>query len=68
MLPCLEHGCHLWRRASQHSLATLDAIQKKAIELIEDLAISHLLRFPGLPQKIFRPFTKCMVSVLVRGQ
>ena len=34
--PCLEYGSHLWRGASEHSLATLDAIQKRAIKLIED--------------------------------
>ena len=29
--PCLEYGSHMWRGASKHSLATLDAIQKRAI-------------------------------------
>ena len=29
--PSLEYGSHLWRGASKHSLATLDAIQKRAI-------------------------------------
>ena len=32
---CLEYGSHLWRGASKHSLATLDAIQKRAIKLLE---------------------------------
>ena len=34
--PCLVYGSHLWRGASKHSLATLDAIQKRAIKLIGD--------------------------------
>ena len=38
--PCLEYGCHFWRRTSKHSLATLNAIQKRAINLIGDPAVS----------------------------
>ena len=34
--PCLEYGSHLWREPSKHSLATLDAIQKRAVKLIGD--------------------------------
>ena len=41
--PCLEYGSHLWRGASKHSLATLDAIQKRAIELIGDPALTNSL-------------------------
>ena len=41
--PCLEYGSHLWRGASKHSLATLDAIQKQAIKLIADLALTNSL-------------------------
>ena len=39
--PCLEYGSHLWRGASKHSLATLDAIQKRAIKLIGDPALTN---------------------------
>ena len=39
--PCLEYGNHLWRGASKHSLATLDAIQKRASKLIGDPALTH---------------------------
>ena len=41
--PCLEYGSHLWRGASKHSLATLDAIQKRAIKLIGDPALINSL-------------------------
>ena len=41
--PCLEYGSHLWRGASNHSLATLDAIQKRAIKLIGDPALTNSL-------------------------
>ena len=41
--PCLEYGSHLWRGASKHSLASLDAIQKRAIKLIEDAALTDSL-------------------------
>ena len=40
---CLEYGSHLWRGASKHSLATLDAIQKLAIKLIGDPALTNSL-------------------------
>ena len=40
---CLEYGSHLWRGASKHSLATLDAIQKRAIKLIGDSALTNSL-------------------------
>ena len=40
---CLEYGSHLWRGASKHSLATLDAIQKRAIKLIVDPALTNSL-------------------------
>ena len=33
---------HLWRGASKHSLATLDAIQKRAIKLIGDRLANSL--------------------------
>ena len=39
--PSLEHGSHLSRWASKHSLATLDAIQKRAIKLIGDPALTN---------------------------
>ena len=38
---CLEYGSHLWRGAPKHSLATLDAIQKRAIKLIGDPALTN---------------------------
>ena len=41
--PCLEYGSHLGRGASKHSLATLDAIQKRAIKLIGDPALTNSL-------------------------
>ena len=41
--PCLEYASHLWRGASKHSLATLDAIQKQAIKLIGDSALTNSL-------------------------
>ena len=41
--PCLEYGSHLWRGASKHSLATLDAVQKRAIKLIGDPALTNSL-------------------------
>ena len=41
--PCLEYGSHLWRGASKHSLATLDAIQKRAIKLLGDPALTNSL-------------------------
>ena len=41
--PCLEYGSHLWRGASKHSLATLDAIQKRAIKLIGDPTLTNSL-------------------------
>ena len=43
ILPCLEYGSHLWRGASKHSLATLDAIQKRAIKLIGDPTLTNSL-------------------------
>ena len=39
----LEYGSHLWRGASKHSLATLDEIQKRAIKLIGDPALTDTL-------------------------
>ena len=41
--PCLEYGSHLWRGASKHSFATLNAIQKRAIKLIGDPALTNSL-------------------------
>ena len=41
--PCLEYCSHLWRRASKHSLNTLDAIQRRAIRLIRDPALTDTL-------------------------
>ena len=41
--PGLEYGSHLWRGASKHSLATLDAIQKREIKLIGDPALTNSL-------------------------
>ena len=38
--PCLKYGSYLWRGASKHSLATMDAIQKRAIKLIGDPALT----------------------------
>ena len=40
---CLEYGSHLGRGASKHSLATLDVIQKRAINLIGDPALTNSL-------------------------
>ena len=40
---CLEYGSHLWRGAPKHSLATLDAIQKRAIKLIGAPDLSNSL-------------------------
>ena len=39
--PCLEYGSHMWRGAPKHSLATLDAIEKRAIKLIGDPGCSN---------------------------
>ena len=41
--PCLEYGSHLWRGASKYSLATLDTIQKRAVRLIDDSALTDSL-------------------------
>ena len=41
--PCLEYGSHLWRGASKYSVATLGAIQKRAIKLIGDPALTNSL-------------------------
>ena len=41
--PCLEYGSHLWSGASKYSLATLDTIQKRAIRLIYDSALTDSL-------------------------
>ena len=40
---CLEYCSHLWRGASKHSLNTLDAIQRRAIRLIGDPALTDTL-------------------------
>ena len=39
---------HLWRGASRYSLASLDTIQKRAIRLIDDSALTEemSLHFP----------------------
>ena len=39
--PCLEYGSHLWRGATKYSLAILDTIQKRAIRLIDDSALTE---------------------------
>ena len=39
--PCLEYGSHLWRGAPKHSLASLDAIQKRLIKLIGNSALTN---------------------------
>ena len=41
--PCLKYGSPLWRGASKHSLATLDAIQNRAIKLIGDPTLTNSL-------------------------
>ena len=41
--PCLEYCAHLWRGASKHSLTTLDVIQRRAIRLIGDPALTDSL-------------------------
>ena len=41
--PCLEYGTHLCRGASKLSLASLDTIQKRAIRLIDDSALTDSL-------------------------
>ena len=53
--PCLEYVSHLWRGASKHSLATLDAIQKRAVRLIDDStptesldSLAHRINVPAL--------------------
>ena len=40
---CLEYGSHLWRGASKYSLASVDTIQKRAIRLINDSALTDSL-------------------------
>ena len=40
---CLEYCSHLWKGASKHSLNTLDAIQRRAIWLIGDPALTDTL-------------------------
>ena len=50
--PCLEYGSHLWRGASKHSLATLGAIQKRAIKLIGYQAITNSLDSMALRRTI----------------
>ena len=41
--PCLEYCFHLWRRASKYSLALLDAIQKRAVRLIDASMLTDFL-------------------------
>ena len=41
--PCLEYCSHLWRGASKHSLATLDAIQRQVIRQIGDPTLTDTL-------------------------
>ena len=41
--PCLEYDSHLWRGASKYFLASLDTIQKRAIRLIDDSALTDSL-------------------------
>ena len=41
--PCLEYCSHFWRGASKHSLTILDAIQRRAIRLIGDPALTDTL-------------------------
>ena len=41
--PCLDYCSHLWRGASKHSLNTFDAIQRLAIRLIGDPALTDTL-------------------------
>ena len=43
--PCLEYCSHLWRGVSKDSFNTLDAIQKRAIRLIGDSALTDTLDF-----------------------
>ena len=45
--PCLEYGSHLWRGASKHFLATLDAIQGRALRLIEEPSLTDTLLLPN---------------------
>ena len=40
---CLEYCSHLWRGASKHLLNTLDAIQRRAIRLLGDPALTDTL-------------------------
>ena len=63
--PCLEYGSHLWRGASKHSLATLDAIQKRAIKLIGDPALTNSLDSPKnhfCPFPVLRILPWCLFS------
>ena len=41
--PCLEYGSHLWRGASKYFLATMDAIQNRAVRLIDDSSLTYSL-------------------------
>ena len=64
--PCLEYGSHLWRGAAKHSLATLDAIQKRAIKLIGDPALTHST--PWLTEEPFLPFPCTTDTIVVTVQ
>ena len=61
--PCLEYGSHLWRGASNHSLATLDAIQKRAIKLIGDPDLTNST--PWLTVEPFLPFLCTIDTIMV---
>ena len=60
--PC---GSHLWRGASTHSLATLNAIQKRGIKLIGDPALINSLWLTGEP---FLPFPCIIDTIMVSVQ
>ena len=61
--PCLEYGSHLWRGVSKHFLATLDAIQKRAIKLIGDPALTNSLDFLAHVEP-FLPFP-CTTDIIM---
>ena len=66
--PFLEYRSHLWRGASKHSLATLDAIQKRTIKLIGDPAPYLTHSTPWLTVEPFLPFPCTTDTTMVSVQ
>ena len=50
--PCLEYSSHLWRGIPKHSLATLEAIQKGVIMLIDDPILTASLDSLAHPRSV----------------